>query len=302
MLDALCRDEIDSLPGFSSFFAAPFYFSKRMYAVIIGQGEIENFKQFRQIILQPLVSIAELQFNYNTLQQQLSRYQNELEQFVPFITQEFKTPIQNVRNLITLIKSDLQNELPQEAESYLNRMQRNLNGMERMGNALAQYYRMEQRRDFQYVDMHQVTRSVLADFQVSLRDNNIHVKVDESLPTIQADPTAMQQLWTSLISNAVKFCRSAQSPTIKIGWHERGTVAEFFIEDNGIGISSDLHDKIFDLFYTKSDQADKSTGIGLAIAGKAVEMHGGLIWVESQIGRGATFRFRLPKRSHVLPT
>jgi len=103
----------------------------------------------------------------------------------------------------------------------------------------------------------------------------------------------------NLIENANKYCGDRATPEIDIGCHEDERYYRIFVKDNGPGIDPKYHDKIFRVFQQLDANQQSGTGIGLAIVKKAVEMHKGTVWVESESGRGATFFFTLPKSEPV---
>jgi chemotaxis family two-component system sensor kinase Cph1 len=116
------------------------------------------------------------------------------------------------------------------------------------------------------------------------------------LPTILADETQMVQLFQNLIGNAIKY-RSQEPPVVQVGALDQEGQWLFWVHDNGIGIDPKYAERIFAIFQRLHTQEEYSgTGIGLAIAAKIVERHGGRIWVESEVGKGATFYFTIPER------
>jgi light-regulated signal transduction histidine kinase (bacteriophytochrome) len=116
-----------------------------------------------------------------------------------------------------------------------------------------------------------------------------------AMPTLPADPIQLGRLFQNLITNALKFRRDV-APRVDIQATLKEEFWEFAIKDNGIGIDPRHHERIFVIFQRLHGRARPGTGIGLAICRKIVERHGGRIWVESELGAGATFFFTLPLR------
>ncbi len=116
----------------------------------------------------------------------------------------------------------------------------------------------------------------------------------DPLPTVQADDTQLMQLFQNLISNALKF-HTSEAPKVHISAKRQNGEWLFGVHDNGIGIAREFHDQIFLIFHKLHGRAEyQGTGVGLAICKRIVDRHGGKMWVESELGKGATFWFTLP--------
>jgi signal transduction histidine kinase len=114
------------------------------------------------------------------------------------------------------------------------------------------------------------------------------------LPLVQVDQPRMIEVLQNLIDNGAKYMGSQTSPRIEIGAETRGNEPVFFVRDNGIGIESKYHEKVFGLF-ERIEQTTEGTGIGLALAKRIVEVHNGRIWIESEgLGQGTAVCFTLP--------
>jgi signal transduction histidine kinase len=125
---------------------------------------------------------------------------------------------------------------------------------------------------------------------------NISITIENELPTIRCEPTRISQVFQNLLSNAVKYMDKADG-VIKINYIEENGFWKFSVADNGPGLEERYFEKIFKIFQTLAPRDEfESTGIGLTVVKKIVEMYGGKIWVESEIGNGSTFLFTLPKK------
>jgi signal transduction histidine kinase len=121
------------------------------------------------------------------------------------------------------------------------------------------------------------------------------VKVETPLPTVVIERTRIAQVFQNLLSNAFKYMDKPEG-LVRIGCTEEGGFWKFYVSDNGPGIEEKDWQRVFQLFETLKprDQSD-STGVGLAVVKKAVELYGGRVWIESKVGEGSTFYFALPK-------
>jgi signal transduction histidine kinase len=135
-----------------------------------------------------------------------------------------------------------------------------------------------------------------------IHGGNIRVSVEENLSHIYGDRARLLEVWQNLIDNAAKFMGDQPNPQIEIGQEGRAEDGSpiFFVRDNGIGIDPKFKDRIFGLF-DKLDPRTDGTGIGLALVKRIVESHGGRIWLESELGKGATFYFTIPQGDNSNP-
>jgi light-regulated signal transduction histidine kinase (bacteriophytochrome) len=144
--------------------------------------------------------------------------------------------------------------------------------------------------------MEAVLRDVIAKLKVSIEESKTRITHDP-LPVVRADATQMNQVLQNLISNAIKFRRD-EPPQVHVSAAKGVKEWIFSVKDNGIGIDPQLFDRLFILFQRLQPREKyPGTGIGLAVAKKVVQRHGGRIWVESRPGEGSTFFFTIPLRS-----
>ena len=167
--------------------------------------------------------------------------------------------------------------------------------MQRMISDLLAYSRIETKGEsYSQVDMNEVLAIALKDLRTSNEESGAMITHGE-LPTIMADKSHMVLLLENLIGNAIKF-RGQGAPQIHICAKRGRKNWIFAIKDNGIGIEPQYQERIFEMFQRLHTREEyEGTGVGLAIAKKIVERHGGRIWVESEEGRGSTFFFTIPK-------
>jgi signal transduction histidine kinase len=127
------------------------------------------------------------------------------------------------------------------------------------------------------------------------------VEVSEDLPTVRTDRLRVTELLQNLVDNAIRFMGDSPHPRIDIGWRDVAEGPVFVVKDSGIGIDPAYHETVFGLF-DKLDPETEGTGVGLALARRIVEVHGGRIWIESEgRGRGTTVCFTLPDPPLVAP-
>jgi len=128
-----------------------------------------------------------------------------------------------------------------------------------------------------------------------LAERSVQVEIAPDLPEVYGDRPRLREMLENLLGNAAKFVGDQPDPCVEIGVRQGDNERVFYVRDNGIGIDPQYHDRIFGLF-EKLDQETKGSGVGLTIAKRVVETHGGRIWVESEgSGCGSTFCFTLPE-------
>jgi light-regulated signal transduction histidine kinase (bacteriophytochrome) len=143
------------------------------------------------------------------------------------------------------------------------------------------------------VDTEAVLQGVLLNLDVSIRESGSLIE-SRDLPEIMSDFAQMGQVFQNLIGNAIKY-RGAEPPHIEIWADDSEDVWTFCFRDNGFGINPRYHDQIFGIFKRLHGREYPGTGIGLALVKRIIERHNGRIWVESEEGKGSTFKFTIPK-------
>ncbi|MEO5887999.1 MAG: ATP-binding protein, partial [Anaerolineales bacterium] len=144
----------------------------------------------------------------------------------------------------------------------------------------------------------ELVREALDIVQGQLEERGVTVQIQPNLPAISGDRPRLIEVIQNLLDNAAKYIGDQPNPRIEIGQRgeENGQPA-FFVRDNGIGIAPEFHERVFGLF-DKLDVKTEGTGVGLALVKRIVEVHGGSIWIESEMGKGSTFYFTLPRASN----
>ena len=147
------------------------------------------------------------------------------------------------------------------------------------------------------IDMNPLIESIYKDFTNPILQETYSFIVNQ-LPKVEVDPVLMHQALANLISNAIKFTSKKEKPTIEIGYTENENFYEFYIKDNGVGFEMEYANKLFGVFERLHSYKEyEGTGVGLAITNRIIARHGGKIWAKSEIDKGATFYFSIPKSS-----
>jgi signal transduction histidine kinase len=205
-----------------------------------------------------------------------------------------KAPLRAIANLSEWIEEDLTGQLPEENQHQLSLLRNRVHRMEALINGLLEYSRVG-RRERQVVEVD--IREILAEaIDFLAPPESFTFELPETAPVIQTNRIALSQVFTNLIGNAIKH-HDREAGLIQVTAKERDNVVEFTVADDGPGIAPEYHEKVFTIFQTlKSRDELESTGIGLSLVKKIVESEGGAIDLESELGKGATFRFTWPKQ------
>ncbi|MFX1513952.1 MAG: ATP-binding protein, partial [Promethearchaeota archaeon] len=218
----------------------------------------------------------------------------ELSEFAYIVSHDLRTPIRGINNLAEWILADYSDKLDTEGRETLNLLMSRIKRMDRLINDILEYSRIGRSREEKIeINLDELLFDVL-DFIVP--PTNIKVQIAPNMPVIIGESTRIFQIFQNLLSNAVKFMDKPNG-LIQIGWKDMGDKWQFKVTDNGPGIEKKYFKKIFQIFQTLALKDEyESTGIGLSLVKKIVELYGGKVWVESQVGKGSTFFFSLPKQ------
>ena len=227
--------------------------------------------------------------------QALERSNIELERFAYIASHDLQTPLRSISSFAQLLQNDCADNLSPQAQLWAQRAVSGANTLQTLLRNLASFAHINGRiQPFSNVDMDAVFEDTCNLLQASLSETEMHISHD-TLPIVVGDHAQLVQLLRHLLGNAIKYTDQSSA---KIHVSAQQTVTEwlFTVSDNGIGIHSKYHEKIFDIFQRlHSAETYPGTGAGLAISRRIVHRHGGRIWVESAPGKGSCFHFTLPK-------
>jgi len=223
----------------------------------------------------------------------LQRKNEELDQFAHIVSHDLKAPLRGIDNVITWIEEDHSTELPPKIREYIQLIKGRLLRAENMIRGILLYARVgKQNLEREYTNLNLLLQDVMEN--LALRPG-LEMQIQPNLPEIYTERIPLQQVLSNLISNAIKYHDKAEG-YIKVYVKSYRDHYEFFVEDNGPGISKTYHDKIFAIFQTLQERDSfESTGVGLAIVKKILDDRRQTINVSSEPGNGTTFSFTWPK-------
>jgi len=251
--------------------------------------------------IQDITDIKKAEESQKMLIEELKRSNKELQQFAYVASHDLQEPLRTVTSFAQLIERRYKDKLDSDADDFIEYIVDASKRMQILINDLLDYSRVSTRgKDLKITDTEEVLKNVLSNLNASIRENKAQITHDR-LPEVYADSGQLSQLFQNLIGNAIKFKNAETHPKIHLSAKEdkESDSYVFSVSDNGIGIEDEYLQRIFTIFQRLHTREEYSgTGIGLAVAKKIVERHGGQIWVESEYGKGSTFFFTL---SHQKP-
>lgn len=268
-----------------------------IFGLFLVAAQSNYLNSGKNVIIQRILAQKDqLVLNNKKLQEyseSLEKSNKELDKFASIVSHDLKAPLRAIGNLTGWIEEDSGEELSKEARTHFDMIKQRVTRMEDLINAILDYSRADRRRgEDESIDLNKMVTDVL-DFIG--KPDNVTLEIKSMLPIIVGDRTRMSQIFSNLIGNAIKY-NDKEQIKISVSSTESKEGYTFSIQDNGPGIDPQFHERIFVIFQTLNRRDDvESTGVGLAIVKKIIEEFGGKIWVESELGKGANFRFFLPK-------
>lgn len=222
---------------------------------------------------------------------------DNLQKFAYFASHDLQEPIRMMVNFSELLERKYHDKLDQDGKDFIQFIVDGGRRMQKMIGGLLEFSRVVTKGNpFTEINSNLAVSQTLDNLSVLIKEREATITVDK-LPVVKADEIQLLQVFQNLIGNAVKFCEN--KPIIHVQATENPTEWVFSVQDNGIGIAHSDTERLFNIFQQLNPK-DKYTGsgMGLAICKRIVERHGGTIWVQSELGKGSTFFFTLPKGPH----
>ncbi|HEU5055182.1 MAG TPA: ATP-binding protein [Kofleriaceae bacterium] len=226
---------------------------------------------------------------------ELEAANKELEAFTYSVSHDLRAPLRAIDGFSRVLIEDHGPQLSDEARRLLAIVRKNTQAMGNLIDDLLIFARLgRQPLRAQRVEMAPLVRAVVDDLRAGAAERSVEVEVGD-LPGASCDPTLIRQVWVNLIGNAFKYTRPRPAGRIEISGAERDSEVVYTVSDNGVGFDMRYAHKLFGVFQ-RLHAADEfeGTGVGLALVHRIVQRHGGRIWAQGEIDRGATFSFALP--------
>jgi len=255
------------------------------------------FEKFAQVLSQ---------LSYGTIKlarsaEQLSRANadlrlavKDLEGFSYSVSHDLRAPLRHVMGFSKILVEDFGPKLPPDAQQLVQRIEDGTHRMGQLVDDLLNLGRVGRRElTLQVAGLRSIVDEVINSLKTDIEDRTVEWKIGE-LPYVECDTALMRQVFQNLLSNALKFTRPRSRAVIEIGQQQQDGKAVVYVRDNGVGFSMKYSDKLFGVFQRLHRTEDfEGTGVGLATVQRIVQKHGGIVWAQAELDKGATFYFTL---------
>ena len=259
--------------------------------VIILSSDITKEKEAEQELKMHREHLEEL---VDSRTKQLEAVNKELEAFSYSVSHDLRAPLRHIAGFIELLQKDISESLNEKHKRYFNNI---VNSVKRMGTLIddllsfSRMGRVEMHNS--KVNLNYLIKESVKDLSDDLHGRYIDWEIAE-MPVVEGDPAMLKQVIWNLISNAVKFTKKTDDAIIQIGYTENEGECIYFVKDNGAGFEMKYVDKLFGVFQRlHSNNEFEGTGIGLANVKRIIHRHGGRVWAEGEIKKGATIYFTI---------
>ncbi|MEP3837624.1 MAG: PAS domain S-box protein [Algibacter sp.] len=238
-----------------------------------------------------ITELKSLQLQKELLLEKLAKSNDDLQEYAHIVSHDLKSPLRSINALVTWVKQDNVGKLDAVTLQNLDLIDTTLEKMEQLITDVLNYSSVgTNHNDKVEVDLDVVITDLV---KIMYKPDHVTVNILNKLPVVKGDETKLRQVFQNLIGNAIKFINK-DNGFVNIDVEDANTHYQFTIADNGMGIEEKFHNKIFKVFHALNKSKD-STGIGLSIVKKIVDLHEGQIWLESVLGKGTTFFFTIKK-------
>lgn len=264
---------------------------------ILAKTSVNAFKnkegrvEYQVAMIEDITEQRNLELQKEQLLEELEASNKGLQEYAHIVSHDLKSPLRSISALATWLSEDYKDKLDDNGKFNLQQIQEKIESMDALINGILKYSSINyDQSKHTTVDFNTVINEIIA---VIFIPDHVQIRLNNTLPILKADKTKIHQLFQNLISNAVMHIEQ-ENGLVEISAEEQKNFWKFSIADNGIGIPKTYHEKIFKIFQSIG-KGERSTGIGLSIVKKIVDLYKGQIWLESEEGKGTTFYFTIKK-------
>jgi len=230
---------------------------------------------------------------------ELEAVNKELDRFVHTVSHDIGAPLRGITWYGTYLTKNYSSLFDKKGQECLDGVCRSAQRLTAMIEDLLALTRISRiKNPYEEVSLEEMIGSIRERLFLVIKQHDVDLSVPEGLPEIVCDRIKITEVIYNLVSNAIKFSSKENSgcPRVEVGYEDKGDVHQLSVKDNGIGIDPASHTEVFEVFARLHNYKEyEGTGTGLSIVKTVIEDHGGKVWIDSQVGQGATFYFTIPK-------
>lgn len=262
---------------------------------------LQSLADITAVTMENVQVYAELEQRVQERTHELEQANQQLEAFSYSVSHDLKSPLNAVYSLVCLLREFYSNQFDNDGKEMLETIVKSTQSMSTLIDELLTFFMMDKKPlNKERVDMKDIVLEISKNLKALEPNRNIEFKISE-LPEIYADSTLIKQVWTNLISNAMKYSQKKEQTIIEVGFEMNADSVTYYVKDNGCGFNMKYYDKLFSTFQRLHSKTDyEGTGIGLSIVDRIIRKHGGEVWAEGEVEKGATFYFSM-STNHVEP-
>jgi len=260
------------------------------------KDKVEKLDKSQQAMLYMVEDLNELTEQLEEERHKLELSNKELEAFSYSVSHDLRAPLRAIDGFSKFLFEDYSDKIDEEGHRLLRVIRENANKMDRLIADMLDLSRLS-RMEMNYlsIDMQSIAEAMYRETATEEQLKEFEIEIHK-MPEVDADSSLIKQVWINLIDNALKYSRKSDKKKIEIGAEELDSKIIYWIKDYGVGFNEKYLSKIFGVFQRlHSDKEFEGTGVGLAIVQRIIHRHGGEVWANGEIDKGATFYFSLPK-------
>ncbi len=259
---------------------------------IAGVKDSTGQIKYQVALVEDITEQLDLEKQREELLQTLEKSNQELNDYAHIVSHDLKSPLRSINALVHWIKEDYHEALEGNGLENISLIEKTLEKMESLISGILSYSGASNKETLnnELLDVNSIIIDIINTIYIP---KHVTVSAKKQLPSIRGDRTRIQQLFQNIISNAVNYI-DKEKGIVTVDYEDKDSYYMFSIQDNGIGIKKEYHEKIFKIFQSLR-KSEHSTGIGLSIVKKIVDLYEGDVWLESEEGKGTTFFFTLKK-------
>jgi signal transduction histidine kinase len=261
-------------------------------------GELSRaFDRMAMELKETTVSMDELERRIHERTSQLEAANRELEAFTYSVSHDLRAPLRAIDGYTRILLEDYQQLLDAEGKRICSVISQGAHKMSDLIDDLLAFSRLGRAAiNPSNIDMETLVKTIFQELTTAQSRKRISFQVDSVLPAV-GDPALLRQVWVNLVSNAIKFSSQQKRAVIKVHGENIENETVYSVQDNGVGFDMQYANKLFGVFQRlHSVKEFEGNGVGLALVQRVIHRHGGRVWAEGEISKGATFYFTLPRQ------